>query len=159
MRIGESSRLLPEGILLGEAARADIHDRLGLVQALTSLKDRDQHLTECELAGMELGLLPGLRGIEQCDRLILGVDLILKADQIRLDLAGLLLIDAVDLLVAGVRDLLRVLGELDLGLEGAIVSPDCGELVDAAERRAVLGRDEVVYDRARRCSRGCPDGL
>ena len=58
-----------------------------------------------------------------------------QTDQIGADLAGLLVVDPVDRLVAGIGDLFSVLGNLDLRHEITVLVLDCCELVHAAEGR------------------------
>ena len=70
---------------------------------------------------MELGLFPGLDGIEDGELLVLTEGLFFKTDNICLDLVFGLIVDTVDLLVAGIGDLFGVLGQLDLGDEIAVV--------------------------------------
>ena len=58
----------------------------------------------------------------------------------------LLVVDSPDLLVAGVRDLIGVLGQLDLRDQASIRSLDRRQLVDTAEGRGVLRCDQVCPD-------------
>ena len=141
--IYETAGFLPEGILLLQAVVADLHGLFGFIDTFSVFEERDHELAQGVLAGLHAGPFPGLDGIEELQRLILGENLFLEADQVSLDLVGRLLVDAVDLFVAGVRDLLRVLGEFDLGDKIAVVILDSRQLVDAAEGRIVLGRDQV----------------
>ncbi len=55
----------------------------------------------------------------------------------------ILFIDPVDFLVSGVRDLLGIFGELDLGLERAVIQFHSRKLVNAAKGRIVLRGDQV----------------
>ena len=89
--------------------------------ALTVNKERYHQLAQGILTGFELGLLPGLDGIEQGQRIVFREDFLIQADQVSDQLAGGFLINTVDLLVAGVGDLLGILGNLDLGQVAAVI--------------------------------------
>ena len=112
VRVDETSGFLPEGVLLFQALLADVHGLGEVVDALAVLEQRDHEFPKFEFAGFEFRLLPGLSGIEEHQRALVG-----EADQVGDDLVACLFIDTVDLLVAGVGDFLGVLGELDLGFE------------------------------------------
>ena len=66
-----------------------------------------------------------------------------KADQISLQFSGVLFINPVNGLVAGIGDLFCILGNLDLRAKFSLLVLDCSQLVYAAERRAVLGGDKM----------------
>ena len=117
VRVDETSGFLPEGVLLFQALLADVHGLGEVVDALAVLEQRDHEFPKFEFAGFEFRLLPGLSGIEEDQRTLIGESLFLEADQVGDDLVACLFIDTVDLLVAGVGDFLGVLGELDLGFE------------------------------------------
>ena len=146
MRVVETSGFLPERILLLQAVVADFHRRTGLIDALSVQEERRQHLAESEFAGLKRCFLPGLHRVKEKQRLLFAEVLIGKADEIRLDLMTVLFVNAVNLLVAGIGDLLGILGQLDLGLEGAVLVLYGCKLVDAAEARIVLGGNQVRAD-------------
>ena len=146
MRVVETSGFLPERILLLQAVVADFHRRTGLIDALSVQEERRQHLAEGEFAGLKRCFLPGLHRVKEKQRLLFAEVLIGKADEIRLDLMTVLFVDTVNLLVAGIGDLLGILGQLDLGLEGAVLVLYSCKLVDAAEARIVLGGNQVRAD-------------
>ena len=143
MRVDKTSGFLPEGILLLEAVITDVHGLTALIDALTVNKERYHQLAQGILTGFELGLLPGLDGIEQGQRIVFREDFLIQADQVSDQLAGGFLINTVDLLVAGVGDLLGILGNLDLGQVAAVILLNRGQFVNAAEGRVVLGCDQV----------------
>ena len=132
--------------MLGKALFADVHGLGECVDTLAVYEQRNHQLSELEFVGFQAGLLPGLCGIEEHQRTLVGEGLFLEADEVCDDLVRSLLVDAVDLLVAGVGHLFGVLGKLDLGLEGAVRVLDRSQFVDAAEGRVVFGCDQVCAD-------------
>ena len=142
------SSLIPERIQLSLAAVSDLHGRrMVRIDACPVLEHRHQNLTESECSRLDSRLLPCLDRIKDHKVLVLAERLLLKANEIRPDLSGFLVVNPVDLLVARVRDLLRVLGELDLRREFLIALVlDCSELVDTAEGRMTLRGDERRAD-------------
>ena len=143
MGIEETLGLIPKGVFLLAAEGGDLFHGRGGILALSVDEDRLQDLFHCICASGKLRLLPCCIGIEQ--KQVLGgiVLFVHKTDQIGADLAGLLVVDPVDRLVAGIGDLFSVLGNLDLRHEITVLVLDCCELVHAAEGRAVLGSDQV----------------
>ena len=89
-------------------------------------------------------LLPRGLGVENGVRQRLVHDFVVQADFIGNGLAGLFIIETVYFLEAGVRDLGRVLGDLDLRHDDAVVPFHGGQLVDRAEDRAGAGRDHAL---------------
>ena len=72
-------------------------------------------------------------------------DLVGHRDKVGHRLA-VLVVDTPDLFQAGNRHLLGGFGQLHLRGVAAVVLPDGGQLVDAAEHRVALGRDHVLAD-------------
>ncbi len=135
MRVHETAGLFPESVLLLQAVIADLHSFGRLVDTFAVLEKRNHQFAKGEFTGMELGLFPGLDGIEDGELLVLTEGLFFKTDNICLDLVFGLIVDTVDLLVAGIGDLFGVLGQLDLGDEIAVVVLDSSQLVDARPGR------------------------
>ena len=100
-----------------------LYDRWRLVNALTIFNYRNKELTEFVGSAKNLGLFPGVNRVEDHHSFFRIEFLICKADQIGLDLAGLLAVDTVYSLVARVGNLFCVFGKLDLWLEG--ISSSC----------------------------------
>ena len=136
LRIYKTSGLIPQCVLLLFAIVAEFHDRWRLVNALTIFNYRNKELTEFVGSAKNLGLFPGVNRVEDHHSFFRIEFLICKADQIGLDLAGLLAVDTVYSLVARVGNLFCVFGKLDLRLEGIAVSVlYSGKFVYAAECR------------------------
>ncbi len=118
-----------------------------MVDTLAVLEYLHRKLTHGVGAGSEVCLFPCRYRVEEQQRLVLIELLADETDQICDDLAGFLVVDTVDGLVARVCDLLRVLGELDLRDEFLPPSFVHGsQLINTAEGRAVLGGDQVCAD-------------
>ena len=146
MGIGKTARLIPEGILLPCAVVADLHDAGRGVDAFALLEDGDEQFPHVVGAAFELRLLPGLDGIE--DEEILGAveGLVRQGDKIRPDLARLVIVNPENSLVARIRNLLRILGELDLRNKFPFLIQHGRQLVDAAEGGTVAGGDHIRAD-------------
>ena len=111
LRINETSGFIPQCVLLLFAVVAEFHDRWRLVNALTIFNYRNKELTEFVGSAKNLGLFPGVNRVEDHHSFFRIEFLICKADQIGLDLAGLLAVDTVYSLVARVGNLLCVFGQ------------------------------------------------
>ena len=114
MRVHETLRLIPEGVLLLRADITDFHNGRRRVYTLAALEYRNKKFSQGIGVGVDLCLFPGLQRIEDDHILLIIEGLVSQADEIGADLAGLAVVDPVDGLVARVRDLLGVLGKLDL---------------------------------------------
>lgn len=144
VRIFETQRLLPERIQLLMAIVADLHNLRRLVHAFSVLKDRHQQLPQGIAVRGKMSLLPGLDGIKQQKGIGGIIAFLYEADQVSDDLAGILIINALNGLVARVGDLLGILRKLDLGNEFAgLFVLDGSQLVDTAKGRAILGSNQV----------------
>lgn len=147
LRINETSGFIPQCILLLFAIVTELHNRWRLVNALTTFDHRNKELAELVGSSKNLGLFPGVNRIEDHHSFFRIEFLICKADQIGLDLAGLLAVDTVYSLVARVGNLFCVFGKLDLRLEGIAVSVlYSGKFIYAAECRIVIGCDQLGSD-------------
>ena len=146
VRVHQTAGFLPKCILFLQAVFTDIHGSGRLIDTFAVLEERNHQLAQGEFSGSKAGLFPGLDGIEEGEMFILAECLLLETDDICLDLVFRLVIDTIDLLVAGIGDLFGIFGKLDLGDEVAIVILDGSQLVDAAERRIVLGSDQIGAD-------------
>ena len=82
MRVDETSGFLPEGVLFGKALFADVHGLGECVDTLAVYEQRDHQLSELEFVGFQAGLLPGLCGIEEHQRTLVGEGLFLEADEV-----------------------------------------------------------------------------
>ena len=114
MRVHETFGLIPEGVLLLRADITDFHNGRRRVYTLAALEYRNKKFSQGIGVGVDLCLFPGLQRIEDDHILLIIEGLVSQADEIGADLAGLAVVDPVDGLVARVRDLLGVLGKLDL---------------------------------------------
>ena len=140
--VGEAADLLPHTVPLGQAVGADLVQGGEVVDQLAVLEDLDK-----QLGGGEVGeglALPGVLGVEDLQGLRVVDGLVVEADQVGLGLARIAAAEAVDLLEVGGGDLAHILGDLDLGEDGAVGLLNGAELVDAAEDGVALGGDEAL---------------
>ena len=110
----QTEGLFPESCDLFFAILLDIHDLRRVVDALAILKYRDHQLADGVAVWGQVSLFPGLNRVEEQQGFAGIVLLIHQTDQVCDDLAGFLIINTADGLVAWVGDFLGVLGELDL---------------------------------------------
>lgn len=150
----EALDLVPEGVDLRLAELLDVVQARGAVNALAVLVNRGG-----QAAGRAVDVgafLPGLYRVKQRDAVLGFDDLVCHRDKVGHRLA-VLVVDTPDLFQAGDRHLLGGFGQLHLRGVAAVVLPDGGQLVDAAENRIARGRNEPVRLR-RNCPRRRPAG-
>lgn len=146
MRILEALLLLPD--LVVELVLDVVADRVELRQLLRALALADVALAEIlERAVFKRAVLPRLLRVDVAQRLRAVNLLAALGDEVR-DSVTVLVVDTVEVLEARVRDLLDVLRDLDARRE-VVVLPDCCELVDGAEDRLRLCRDQALADAER----------
>ena len=131
MRIFEAENRAPHRIQLACAVCADFIEIGKVIDQSTVLEDRNKELTDGNI-GVDLPF-PSEIGVKQLDRLGIIDHLVVKADQIRLRLGGLVVINTVYLLEVRRGDLLNVLGELDARLNDTVFILDRTDLVNTAE--------------------------
>ena len=142
MRILKSLDRIPERVDLLCAVILDIVDGRGFVDRLTVIEDLNKELS-CLVILKCLGL-PCLNGIEDLIGLT-GRDLFACNEQdISHSLAGCLVVESYDLLIAGSRDLAGILGDLHLGDNITVLILDCSDLINASEYGFCLGRDKPL---------------
>ena len=139
----ETGDFLPEGIDLFLAVFLDLVDGLALKDALAADKDRLQKFTGREV--LEGLLFPGVVRVEEQVRLGVVDDFVRQGEDVRLCLAGLLVIETPDFLDARGGDLRDVFGDLDLRDDFAVFL-DGAEFVDAVQDRRRLRRDHAFAD-------------
>ena len=149
MGIVEAFRLIPDGVFLFRAVIPYFHNRGGSIDTFPFQEYRNQKLSEAIGSAFDLGLFPGLYRVKDDHIFFFVKSFVGQTDQIRADLAGLLIVNPVDSFVARIGDLLRIFRQFYLGhkLTGFIL--DGSQFVDAAERRAVFGSDQVCANTPR----------
>ena len=144
--IDETLRFIPDRLFFFCTDITDLHDTGRFIDTVAVLEDGHKELPHGITSAGELRFFPGLQRIE--DRHVPGgvKGLVIQADQIRTDLARVVVIDPVDRLAARVRDLFRVFGDLDLRNKASFFILDRSHFVDAAEAGVVLARDQIGAD-------------
>ena len=143
MGVLEAAHLLPQVLHLLGAGGAYLGHGGPVIHQLALLVDGGgEALHRAVFIG---ALFPGLVGVEEGELLVLAHLFVVHRHIVRHGLAGVVVVDAPDLLEAGQGDLFHALADLDLG-DVAVPFLHGGQLIDPAEHRVALGGDEVLAD-------------
>ena len=102
VRIFQTERFLPKCCELFFAVFLDVHNLWRVVDTLAVLKHRNHQLADGVAVRGQMGLFPGFNRVEEQQGFAGIVLFVYQADQVCDDLAGFLIIDTADSLVARV---------------------------------------------------------
>ena len=139
LRLFDPPVLVPEGLALARGERHDLSERRALIDDLSVLADKLEQRLDAVIG--ERRALPSLERVEDRQRFGYVELLVVQADQVGLGHSGAV-VDAQNLLEAGIGDLDRVLGDLDDRLEPA-AALDRRQLVHAAQTGHRLTGDQL----------------